>query len=145
MEVINVSCHDAHHLVVDLVFFFFASNGATFQGKHVDDPVLAEELLVVEGVVALLVEVVLVRVIELDGDFAIGGLLAKEGAGMGEHFFVDSPGAGDNDLTELVGREHFIGDELLQRGIGVVAFKLFDSLNRVNHAVLDKKVSKRSI
>jgi len=96
-------------------------------------------------VVALLVEVVLVRVIELDGDFAIGGLLAKEGAGMGEHFFVNSPGAGDNDLTELVGREHFISDKLLQRGIGVVAFKLLDSLDGVNHAVLDKKISEGSV
>ena len=131
--------------MIDLFFFFFSSDWATFQGKHVDDPVLAEELLVVEGVVALLVEVVLVRVIELDGDFAIGGLLAKEGAGMGEHFFVNSPGAGDNDLTELVGREHFISDKLLQRGIGVVAFKLLDSLDGVNHAVLDKKISEGSV
>ena len=141
----NFPCHDVDHLVVDLVLFFFPCNRATFQGKHVDDPVLAEELLVVEGVVALLVEVVLVRVVELDADLAVSVLLTKEGASMREQLSVLSPGARDNYLTELVGRDNIFSDELLQRFINFVAFILDLSHNREYFAVLDEEVSKSCI
>jgi hypothetical protein len=102
---------------------------ASFQFKDSDDLVLAEELLVVEGVVALLVEVVLVRVVELDNDLAVSVFLTKEGPSMREHLFVLYPGARDNYLTELVGRDNIFSDELLQRFINFVAFILSLSHN----------------
>jgi hypothetical protein len=44
--------------------------------------------------------VVLVRVIVLDADFPVGGLLAKESASMRENFSIDDLGARDNYLSE---------------------------------------------
>ena len=49
---------------------------------HSDELVPAEEVLVVDGVVAALEEVVLDGVVVPDGDEAAALLLAKEGAGM---------------------------------------------------------------
>ena len=144
-KIIHVPSHDAHHLVSDSLFLIGISEGATFQLKDGDYPVLAEELLVVEGEVALPVKVVLVRVVELDADIAFSVLLTKEGASMREQLFVLSPGARDNYLTELVGRDHIFIDELLQRFINIVAFILNLSHNRVNLTVLDEEVSERSI
>jgi hypothetical protein len=80
-------------------------------------------------VVALLVEVVLVRVVELDADLAVSVFLTKEGASMREQLFVLYPGARDNYLTELVGRDHILSDELLQRFKNFVAFILSLSHN----------------
>ena len=128
-----------------LIFLIIISEWATFQLKDGDDLVLAEELLVVEGVVALLVEVVLVGVVELDADLAVSVFLTKEGASMREHLFVLNPGARDNYLTELVGRDHIFSDKLLKRLINLVAFILILSHNRVNFTVLDEEVSERSI
>ena len=137
--------HYSHHLVSYLLFLISISESATFQFKDSDDPVLAEELLVVEGEVALPVEVVLVRVVELDADIAVSVLLTKEGASMREQLFVLSPGARDNYLTELVGRDNIFSDELLQRFINFVAFILDLSHNREYFAVLDEEVSKSCI
>ena len=131
--------------MIDSLFLIFISEWATFQFKDSDDLVLAEELLVVEVVVALLVEVVLVRVVELDADIAVSVLLTKEGASMREQLSVLSPGARDNYLMELVGRDHIFNDELLQRFINIVAFILSLSHNRVNLTVLDEEVFERSI
>ena len=145
LEVIIISSHDAHHLVPDSLVLISISEWATFQLKDGDDPVLAEELLVVEGVVALLVEVVLVRVVELDADLVVSVFLTKEGASMREQLSVLSPGARDNYLTELVGRDNIFSDELLQRFINCVAFILDLSHNREYFAVLDEEVSKSCI
>jgi hypothetical protein len=79
--------------VIDSLFLISISEWATFQFKYSDYPVLAEEHLVVEGVVALLVEVVLVRVVELDADLAVSVFLTKECASMREQLFVLYPGA----------------------------------------------------
>jgi len=89
--------------------------------------------------------VVLVRVVELDADIAVSVLLTKEGASMREQLFVLSPGARDNYLTELVGRDNIFSDELLQRFINFVAFILDLSHNREYFAVLDEEVSKSCI
>ena len=139
------SSHYAYHLVPYSLFLINISEWATLQLKDGDDPVIAEELLEVEGEVALPVEVVLVRVVELDADIAVSVLLTKEGASMREQLFVLSPGARDNYLTELVGWDHIFSDELLQRFINIVAFILNLSHKKVNMSILDEEVSERSI
>jgi hypothetical protein len=73
---------------------------ATSQSKDCDKSVSLEEPLVVDRIVALLKEVVLVRVIVLDADFPVGGLLAKESASMRENFFIDDLGTRNNYLSE---------------------------------------------
>ena len=88
---------------------------------------------------------VLVRVVELDADLAVSVFLTKEGASMRKQLSVLSPGARDNYLTELVGRDNIFSDELLQRFKNFVAFILILSHNRVNLTVFDEEVSERSI
>jgi hypothetical protein len=99
-NVISVSSHDACHLVPDLFFLSSILHRATSQSKDSDESVSLEEPLVVDRVVALLKEVVLVRVIVLDADFPVGGLLAKESASMRENFSIDDLGTRNNYLSE---------------------------------------------
>ena len=109
---------------------------------HSDDWVPVEGLLVVDLVVALLEEVVLIRVVVLEEwELALGSLLAKEGARMADHFFAEVLFAHDEDLSEFIGRNKVVLDELLEVNIRVFAFELVNLHNREDLTFLDEEVS----
>jgi hypothetical protein len=54
-------------------------------------------------VIALLEEVVFIRVIELDGDLAISSLLAKESASMRSDFLIDYAVTSHKELRDVLG------------------------------------------
>ena len=133
-----------HHLVIYPVLLSLISNFATFEKMHSDDRVPVEGLLVVNLVVALLEEVVLIRVIVLEKcELALGSLLAKEGARMADHFFAEVLFAHDEDLSESIGRNKVVLDELLELNIRVFAFELVDLHDREDLTVLDEEVPER--
>ncbi len=82
LNVLFLSCHDAPHLVVDPFLLIRVFNKSPVQGVDSDDLEPLEKHLEVDLVVSSLKEVVLVRVVVLDGDEPSGRLLAKEGASM---------------------------------------------------------------
>jgi hypothetical protein len=111
---------------------------------HSDDRVSLEGLLVVDLVVALLEEVVLVGVVVLEEcKLALGSLLAKEGARMADHFFAEVLFAHDEDLSESIGRNKVVLDELLEVKIRVFAFELVDLHDREDLTILDEEVPER--
>ena len=125
MNVVNVSCHDATHLVVDPGLLSLISNWATVEVVDSDELVPVEQLLVVDGMFASLEEVVLVGVVVLDlEEFPLGVLLAKEGASMANHFLIEMLVAQDKDLHICFGRNHVFIDEILELKIRVWAFEL---------------------
>jgi hypothetical protein len=104
-----------------------------------------EQLLVVDGIFALLEEVIRVGVVVLDlEELTLGVLFAKEGASMANHFLIEMLFAQDKDLHILFGRNHVIKDELLEMDKRVFAFELEGGfLNREDLAILDEEVSER--
>jgi len=66
MKIIDVACHDAAHLVVDLGLLSSILHRPPVESVDGDERKPVEELLVVDGVVTSLEEVILVRVIVLE-------------------------------------------------------------------------------
>jgi len=111
--------------VLDPIFLSFTSNWATVEVVDSDQLVPVKQLLVVDGMLASLKEVVLVGVIVLDlEEFPLGVLLAKEGASMANHFLIEMLVAQDKDLHIIFGRNHVVIDEFLELKITVWAFEL---------------------
>jgi hypothetical protein len=131
--------------VLDPIFLSFTSNWATVEVVDSDQLVPVKQLLVVDGMLASLKEVVLVGVIVLDlEEFPLGVLLAKEGASMANHFLIEMLVAQDKDLHIVFGRNHVIKDEFLEMDKRVFAFELEGGfLNREDLAILDEEVSER--
>ena len=92
------SCHDAPNLVVDPVLLIRVFNKPPMQGVDRDDLEPLEQLPVVDLVVASLEEVVLVRVVVLDGHKPSGRHLTKEGASMGNDTIILTLGAKNEDF-----------------------------------------------
>ena len=92
--------------------------------------------------IALLKEVVLIRVIELDADFAISCLLAKEGASMRSNFLIDEAVTSHKELRVCVRFSKVVFDILLDLRIGLLALKSLKSNHRNNHIIFYQEVSK---
>ena len=112
--------HDAVHLGVDRLLLLIG-NLPALKLVHIDELVAVENCIVVDGVIAGLVEVVLVRVVVLDVDLAASGTpgrqLTKEGASVRNDFPILDAGAEDEELSVGVAALHVCLDELLDSQI----------------------------
>ena len=92
--------------------------------------------------IALLEEVVLIRVIELDDDLAISSLLSKESASMKSHFLIDKAVTSHKELRVCVRFSKVVFDILFDIRIGLFALKSLESNHRNYHIIFDQEVSK---
>ena len=102
---IRNSSHDASHLVGDHLSLCRVLEWAFLENVESDTQVIAEDFLVVDGVVVLPKHVVLVGVIEQDSDFPIFSLLAKEGASMRGDFLTNEATTCDKKLSVFITME----------------------------------------
>ena len=122
---LSLSCHDAPHLVVDPLLLIRVFNKSPVQGVDSDDLEPLEKHLEVDLVVPSLEEVVLVRVVVLDGDEPSGRLLAKEGASMGNNpVAILNLSAKNHDLSVGVRNLQIVFHKSFESRIAFLAFVL---------------------
>ncbi len=102
MNIISVSSHDSSHLVGDHLSLCRVLEWTFLENVESDTQVIAEDFLIVDGVVVLPKHVVLVGVIEQDSDFPICSLLEKEGASMRGDFLTNEATTCDKKLSVFI-------------------------------------------
>lgn len=115
LDILNrdLTSHNAGHLVFNPLLFILISNWSAIKGIDGDELEPAEEVLVVEAVVALPEEVVLIGVQVLDADLALCINLPKECAGVRNDFKIKEAGTEDEDLSKfIVGNQVVINKSL---------------------------------
>jgi hypothetical protein len=93
-------------------------------------------------VIALLKEMILIRVIELYADFSISCLLAKEGASIRSNFLIYEAVTSHKELRVCVRFSKVVFDILFDIRIGLFALKSLDSNHRNDHIIFYQEVSK---